>query len=141
MLHDALTWAEPIISELLVYLIGAFLLWISRFVPTGIKAHIDRVRQESLHRAVRTGVSLGIGALGSAANSIGPVAAVNIALTHVVDSSPGILKWFFKKNAAAAQAHVLKLIRAELAERGRVDVIEATEAAGGGWVGPQVPTK
>lgn len=140
MLDAALEWLGPILENGILALITYLLARLSLIAPTALKAVIDRVRQEALHRAVKTGVDLMLAAVDKTLTYHPATAGVVIATDHVWKSSPGIIKWFFKKNTDAAQAHILKLIRAQLVDQHRFDVVEKIDEAGG-WRAPNVPTK
>lgn len=140
MLDAALEWLGPVLENGILALLTYLLARLSLIAPTALKATIDRVRQEALHRAVKTGVDLMLATIDKTLTTHPATAGVVIATDHVWNSSPGILQWFFKKNAVAAQAHILKLIRAQLVEQGRVDVVERITEEDG-WRAPIIPTK
>ena len=140
MLDAALEWASPILSAGIELVLTYILVRLAALAPTFVKAYIDRIRQEALHRAVVTGTNLLIETVDKGLTYHPATAGLVKATDHVWNSSSGILRWFFKHHFDAAQVHILKLIRARLAELNRVDVSVKIDEEDG-WSAPKIPVK
>ena len=138
MLDAGLDWVAPILEGLLKLIATYLLARVAAIAPAFMKAYIDRIRQEALHRGVATAVNLLLEVVDKGLSYNPATAGLVKATDHVWNSSSGILRWFFKRHFDEAQAHILKLIRSRLVELQREDVIAKIDEEDG-WSAPAVP--